>query len=449
MVGMSPPRGACVLRPALVGLASLVGLAALGACGGDDGGGGDPDASTAVTYYQHLKPVIDAKCVGCHDEAGIGPFALTTYDELVEVAGVALQNVESRTMPPWPPNPDCADYVGDRSLSDEQIALFRAWVDGGRVMGDAARPAPPLEVEQVRLSRVDKTLAMPVQYTPRATSDNPDDYRCFVVPWTETTDKYVTGFRAVPGNPRVVHHVIAFHASPAQVAEYEQLDAAEAGPGYTCFGGSGGPSQSWLGAWAPGSLGSDLPPGTGLLVEPGSAIILQVHYNVLEAGVEPDLTQVELKLDDSVTRPARIQPWANPQWLGSQLMHIPAGEADVMHSFEFDASLVIGGPFTIWSASLHMHTLGTRATASIVRAGGGSECLLQIDDWNFHWQGSYGLRTPPVFNQGDKLRVECHFDNSPSNQPLVGGQPRVPTDVYWGEGTNDEMCLGAFYVTPQ
>jgi hypothetical protein len=95
-----------------------------------------------------------------------------------------------------------------------------------------------------------------------------------------------------------------------------------------------------------------------------------------------------------------------------------------------------------------MHTLGQRATASIIRADGTDECVLQIDDWNFHWQGSYGLRQPPVFNRGDKLRVECHFDNSPENQPMVGGQPRVPQDVFWGEGTTDEMCLGTFYVTP-
>jgi hypothetical protein len=36
---------------------------------------------------------------------------------------------------------------------------------------------------------------------------------------------------------------------------------------------------------------------------------------------------------------------------------------------------------------------------------------------------------------GDKLRVECTWDN--------------PTmkDVTWGEGTGDEMCLGTFYYT--
>lgn len=430
-----------------LGLSALGFLFVLGACGGDDGGD-DDGTDPGVTYFQDVKPLVDAKCVGCHSADGIAPFPLTTYEELVEMAGVALVNVENKTMPPWPPNPDCNDYFGDRSMSDEQIALFKAWVEGGRLMGDAATAAPPLDTEQVRLSRVDKTLAMPVSYTPQTTTDNPDEYRCFVIPWTETTNKFVTGFRAVPGNTKVVHHVIAFYANPGQVAEYQALDDAEAGPGYTCFGGTGGSSRAWLGAWAPGSLGSDMPAGTGLLVEPGSAIILQLHYNVLEPGPDPDLTTIEMKLDDTVAKNAIIQPWANPNWLDSQLMHIPAGQADVMHSFEFDATFVTGGPFTVWSAALHMHTLGRSAKASIVRADGSSECLLQIDDWNFHWQGSYALRQQPVFNRGDKLRVECHFDNSPANQPLEGGQPRVPQDVYWGEGTGDEMCLGAFYVTP-
>ncbi len=424
----------------------LVGLGLLGGCGGaaDDG----DDVTDEITYFQHVKPLVDAKCVGCHSDTGIAPFSLTTYDELDEMAGVALINVENKTMPPWPPNPDCNDYFSDRSMTDAQIDLFKAWVDGGRVMGDPTAEAAPLITEQTRMSRVDVTLAMPTAYTPQTTTDNPDDYRCFVVPWTEATTKYVTGFRALPGNPKVVHHVIAFLAAPGEVATYNQLDADEAGAGYTCFGGTGGPSRTWLGAWAPGSLGSDMPTNTGLRVEAGSAIVLQVHYNVLTAGVQPDLTRVELKLDDTVDKVAIIQPWTNPNWLDSQVMHIPAGAADVMHSFEYDASRLIGGPFTIWSAGLHMHTLGANAKASIVRADGSNECLMQIDDWNFHWQGNYGLRQPPVFNPGDKLRVECHFDNSPSNQPIIGGQPRVPTDVYWGEGTTDEMCLGTFYLTP-
>jgi len=350
-------------------------------------------------------------------------------------------------MPPWPPSAACNDYVGDRSLSAEQKQLFRTWIEDGKLEGDPARPAPPLSVEKVELSRVDLDLAIEQPYVPRTTAFQPDDYRCFVIPWPETATTHVTGFRAVPGNPKVVHHVIAFLATPAEVATYQKLDADEEGLGYTCFGGSGGPARKWLGGWAPGTLGQDAPPGTGLRVEPGSVVILQVHYNVLEAGVQPDQTTVQFKLDDAVDKEAEIVPWANPRWPGTQSMRIAAGDRDATHSFQYDASVVTGGAFTVYSSSLHMHTLGSHATASIERAGGGSDCLLQIDDWNFHWQGNYDLRQPVQFQPGDQLKIECHWDNSPENQPLMNGELRVPADVFWGEGTTDEMCLGVFYVT--
>jgi hypothetical protein len=439
---------------------SLAMIAATAACGGgdDDGPGdggtddGDDDGTAAVTYYKDVKPLVDAKCTGCHAPDGIAPFSLLTLADVDGRAELMLDAIEADIMPPWPPNGDCNEYKADRSLSAEQKALFRAWIDGGRVAGDAANPGAPLDVERVQLSRVDAELSMTAAYTPQTNAQKSDDYRCFVIPWEETETRFVTGFRAVPGNPRVVHHVIAFRARPGQVAAFQQLDASEPGDGYTCFGGAGGPGggrdDTWLGSWAPGTLGSDTPAGTGMRVEPGSAVILQVHYNVLEAGAEPDRTKVQFKLDETVAKEAVIQPWANPNWLSGRSMLIPAGNADVAHAFEYDASQVLGGGFTLHAAGLHMHQLGVRATATIVRAGGARECVLQIDDWNFHWQGSYALRQSVEFQPGDQLRVECHFDNSPENQPIVNGTRRVPQDVTWGEGTTDEMCLGIFYTTP-
>ena len=60
--------------------------------------------------------------------------------------------------------------------------------------------------------------------------------------WPATTDTYITGFRANPGNAPIVHHVIAFLAQPSDVATYQQLDDADPAPGYVCFGGPGGPN---------------------------------------------------------------------------------------------------------------------------------------------------------------------------------------------------------------
>jgi len=425
-------------------------LVLVAACGGGDDATGDDVVSEGVTYYEALKPVVDAKCVSCHTADGIAPFALDTFADLVEHAAEVELNVAQGVMPPWPPDPECNDYFAERSLDDDQKALFTAWVEDGRLEGNAANEAEPIDVETSAMSRVDVSMEMSATYTPQTTADNPDDYRCFIIPFPDSIDttKYITGFRAVPGNPKVVHHVIAFYASPGNLAEYQALDDAEPGDGYTCFGAAGGASQPvMLGGWAPGSLGSDFPPDTGLRIEPGSAVIMQVHYNVLTAGVEPDQTRVEMKIDDAVDKVAIVQPWANPSWLNSDAMHIPAGEEDVMHEFAFDATFLTGGAFTIYAAGMHQHTLGTQNKATIERADGSSECLVQIDDWNFHWQGSYGLREPTVFNPGDALKVECHWDNSPENQPMVNGEQRPPADVYWGEGTTDEMCVGFFYLT--
>ena len=82
-----------------------------------------------------------------------------------------------------------------------------------------------------------------------------------------------------------------------------------------------------------------------------------------------------------------------------------------------------------------MHTHGTHATTSIIRANQTNECMLGIPRWDFHWQGSYEFSQPKVVNPGDQLSVECHWAN--------GGA----TDLNWGETTEDEMCLSSYYVT--
>ena len=50
-------------------------------------------------------------------------------------------------------------------------------------------------------------------------------------------------------------------------------------------------------------------------------------------------------------------------------------------------------------------------------------------------------------NPGDQFVLECHWDNSAANQPVLEGQRIEPRDLNWGEGTHDEMCLTGFYLT--
>ena len=110
------------------------------------------------------------------------------------------------------------------------------------------------------------------------------------------------------------------------------LDAAEEGPGYTCYGGPGFNGE-WIGAWAPGGEGLDMPEGTGIRIEPGSKVVMQVHYNSLTAGKQPDQTRLRFKVDAEVSSVARLQPWANPQWLQGDTMAIPPASDGVEHSW--------------------------------------------------------------------------------------------------------------------
>jgi hypothetical protein len=342
------------------------------------------------------------------------------------------------------------------------IDSIAGWAKSGAIEGDPGS-FHVLDETPRGLSRIDRKLTMPAAFTP---SVRPDEYRCFVLDWPDATTTYITGMNALPGAPSMVHHMLVFKASPDQVATYQAYDDADPGPGYECFGGpypnsdknDGGATVTlphMLGGWAPGSLGSDFPDGTGLAIEPGAKIILQVHYNTLTADPVADQSELDLKLDASVTKLAAVMPWTNPQWPKAHTMSIPAGDPDATYAFSYDgalgasqiAKLSSAAPFTVYSAALHMHLHGTHSTFSIERGDGTSECMLDIPHWNFHWQGSYGFTQPKIVAPGDKLKIECHWDNSAANQPIVDEHPTPVGDLNWGEGTTDEMCIGFLYVT--
>ena len=433
-------------RPSLLRLLPGALLAAATACSGSDiDTPNDPGPPT--TWHQHVAPIVQSKCANCHTQGGIGPFPLETYADVYAHRNEVRAAVQARTMPPWPPSSECNTYQHDRSLSDGEQARLTRWVDEGATEGNPAT-ASAIPAPVGGLSRADVVLEMPEPYLP---NQSPDDYRCFIIDWPETRTRYITGFRADPGNRATVHHVIAFLAAPSEVADYESLDAASPGPGYTCFGGPGAADATrakWLGGWAPGSLGQDFPTGTGLRIEPGSKVILQVHYNDHGQPAASDLSSVAFKVDDTVEKVAYVQPWSNPAWVnGTVPMRIPAGSANATQVWSLELtpflSFTTGGvltsnvPVTIHSAALHMHTRGTHARTEIVRASGARECLLDIPHWDFHWQGQYSLEKPVQLWNGDKLNVECHWDNSAPGA----------TERGWGEGTDDEMCLGVFYLT--
>ena len=325
-------------------LASVVALAALSTLAACSAAGGPGTSDQPLTYYHDAKPIIDAYCNACHSPGDIGPQDLTTYAGVKAVAGAIDKDIMTGTMPPWPPGPGCNHYVGNRSLPDADKQTLDQWIQQGMKEGDPANAGKQITLaDPTHLDRVDLSLKIPAPYTPKL---KPDEYRCFIVPWPEQTVKYVTGFRIKPGAKQEVHHVIAYVFPAKDQAKLQQLDDADPGPGYTCFGDAKGPTQDTriIGVWAAGGIDKKLPDGVGVKMTPGDFVVLQVHYHTDIPDVGPDQSAIELELADTVQRQGVMALYTNyTGWIGDPTgMAIPAGDAHVHHEFAADPTPYMG-----------------------------------------------------------------------------------------------------------
>lgn len=420
--------------PLLLAAVALVGCAS-------DTPATDSAAAAAPTWSDDVAPIVEARCVSCHHDGGASPLVMETYDQ-VEVLGPAMKAaVERGSMPPWLPDPDCRSYVGERLMPDTEREVVTRWVDAGMPAGDASVTV----AADIVGFEADLTAAPLAAYTPDfATTE--DDYRCLVLDAEFPEEAWLSGRQALPGSPSV-HHVLVFAIPPDDLAALEAADAAEDGPGYTCFGapfppdaGVGVPNQ--IAAWVPGLEPSVEAADTALLIQAGSKLVMQVHYSAVGGEPGPDTTRLEMSFLDT-----------QPTWLVENVpllvqdLEIPAGEPDVTVERVFRNWS--NDTVDIASITAHMHLLGQSQELHVVRADGSEECALDLPEWDFAWQQAYDflpddhIRLAP----GDGLAMRCNYDNSAENQPYVDGVQQQPRDVTWGEGTLDEMCLAYIAIT--
>jgi hypothetical protein len=355
-------------------------------------------------------------CNGCHTAGGIAPFALDSYEAAKLKAPLMADATANKRMPPWLASKDCGGpFVGDRSLTDAQIAVINDWFLAGELEGNPADAPAPLGAPQT-LPKVDLTMQMPQAYTPTLK----DDYRCFIIDPALAQEQVVTGYDIVPGARAVVHHVIMYLVPRAAAVA---KDAEDTKPGWECFGGANVNTEGTLGAWAPGGVPVRFPANTGIRVGTNQVIALQVHYNT-ENAVAPDQTSIKLMYGTGAERSAYLLP------LVADNFAIPANGQNYSHSEDFPNTLGFG--LNVWGFLPHMHTKGKKISLT---AGATNECLVDIQRWDFHWQSQYFRKTAYNLARGSAVHLSCTWDNPTASV------------VRWGEGTSDEMCFAFVYAT--
>ncbi len=163
------------------------------------------------TYHGDARAIIEEKCVNCHEEGGIAPFPLDSYERVRAVSAAAAFAVENGSMPPWHPTEGYTAFAGSRALSPEQKYVLLNWLQGDLAEGDPANYEAPPQKDGKQASDYNLRLPLPQAYTPTL---RPDDHRCFAIEWPLDEFAYVTNVDVVPDQLDEVHHVIVSIAEP-------------------------------------------------------------------------------------------------------------------------------------------------------------------------------------------------------------------------------------------
>jgi hypothetical protein len=362
----------------------------------------------SISYATQVAPILQEKCVSCHVNGGIGPFAMNSYEVIRGFAPMIRETVRTHRMPPYFADPHIGVFKNDQGLTPDQTKTLVHWIEAGAPRGtgpdpllaNASKHAPDWPTE---LGKPDVIIDLPAFKVP---ATGLVEYQNQQVPNPFTQDTWLRAIAMKPGDRRVLHHVVSNHVpDPNQ-------------PAAAIPGGS-------VGSYTPGAEPQVMADGSGAPVPAGGKLHFQMHYTTM--GKETvDKTEVgfyTLKAPPQyIKRSAVISTFA---------LMIPPGEArhqEIAYmTFPADAYL-----YTLYP---HAHYRGMHVELKAVTPDGKAAMLLSLPKYDFNWQRDYDPVKPILVKAGTKLVATWVYDNSEHNP----ANPDPKRNVTWGEQTPDEM----------
>ena len=369
--------------------------------------------ANAISYANDIVPILKERCVSCHMEGGIAPFAMTNHLMVQGWSPMIREVLYTKRMPPGQiDNEFVEDFHDVAHITVEETQKLVSWIENGSRNDDGIDPLAEFKPEVVKWSygEPDMVIPIPAQQIP---ATGVQDYRNIAVPLPIDEDVWVKAVEFEPGDMTVLHHIIAFAYGPDGVNEFEILNQ-----------GIG------LGAYAPGNEVNTYPENSGFPLKAGGGLMLQLHYTT--SGKETvDESEIALYLwDEEPEKPVLggsaaeleidIPPFAKRH------------EMTATKKFRKDSYLTMLGP--------HMHYRGYDANFKLVYPDGSEEEILNVPNYQFNWQKVYDFKEPKFVPAGTEMVFHGTFDNSEQN-PF---NPDASQTLSWGEQTWQEMFFGFF-----
>lgn len=363
-----------------------------------------------ISYAEAVAPILRDRCSVCHRPGGVAPWAMTGYPAVRGFAPMIREVLRTKRMPPWYADPQHGHFVGDLSLTPEEVRTVVHWIEAGAPRGEGPDPLAAVTAADSEwpLGPPDLVVEIPAYEVP---ATGVVDYLYPQVRNPLTEDKWVRAIHILPGSRAVVHHVLAGIDDPAMRGQRPFIEQLAAFGGYS-------PGRNFL----------PFPDGSGVRLRAGADLLFQLHYTPNGKAVR-DVTRVgfyfhaqppqhEMRLQFLMTRGLSIPP------------HAKAHAETVVHTFERDVVL--------YSLMPHAHLRGKAAKFTAVFPDGREETLLSVPRYDFNWQTVYVLSEPRPLPAGTQVTFEMVWDNSAQNP----ANPDPSRTVPWGDQTWDEMNAG-------
>jgi hypothetical protein len=344
-----------------------------------------------ISYEKQVAPILAERCVSCHTDGGIGPFAMTSYEMVKGFAPMIREAIRTDRMPPYQADPHVGAFTKDMNLSIAEQKTLVHWIEAGAPRGTGsdplkinAKPAPEWE-----LGEPDLVLTLPAFAIP---ASGIVDYQNPTIRNPLTKGKWLRASTIKVGDRKAVHHLL----SP-------------------------------VGGYAVGAESTVSPEGTGTWVEPGQTLRFQLHYTPYGRETT-DVTRIGLYFYPDDAPPSIVRRSAVIANAGIEILPNSARHEEVAYiTFPADA--------TLYSVFPHAHYRGENAAVWLQKPGQAEELILALPKYDFNWQRGYEFKTPIAVPAGSKLITRYQYDNSSRNP----ANPDPSIKVTWGEQSHEEM----------
>lgn len=412
------------------------------------------------TFAQHIAPILALNCLPCHRTNGAAPFSLEQFSAVKKRAKTIGKVTAKRIMPPWPADPNYTHFVGEKVLTDKQIATIQLWVKQGAKEGGKNYDYKAPAEYRSSIRKPDLVITFDTVALHEGDLD-----RFFVSKAQVKLDRkrYVSALELRPSSMGLIHHAnghLLLYAEATKESGQEMVAKIETTKGLNAklferlnlISNNGSMPLRVHSAfnYLPGVEGVEYPAGIGgyEVTRDFVAVMNDVHYGPSDANII-DKPVLNVFFTDVAPKRATGELMLGTNGVSKIVppLVVPANKV-TKHSTRY----TIDADISVLTINPHLHQLGKSFLAFAIKPNGDSIPLIRIKRWDFKWQYFYTFKSMVKIPAGSEIVAIAEFDNTIANPHNPNRPPKTVAERWDNAGASmrasDEMFQFILTYTP-